>query len=755
MNKLTIDVLNELKLSIFNEEMDQKNLLVIYPGRFQPFHINHMYSYDWLVTQFGKENVYVATSNSVDTTRSPFTFAEKKRIIKKYGITNIIHVKRPYNVADAFESLGDKYDPKTTTLIYAIGEKDQTRLGNRAIKFNKTTYIPVKDLDVPYMYFTILPNSKFELDGFGVISGTSARAALSDTKATSKELKDRFKNIFGWFDSSIFNLVVSKLNPNRTALKEETDQWVSAIKTMTRQQFKMFSDIIKREYKNTANLKPIVKKLVNREPITDEENKIFKKQMVNIAKLSGLGAIAMIPIPASTLLIPVLVWVGKKFNINILPEDNTVPDPDRVISTKEFQSEVFTNLDEDANLVSEGGAYGHMSHILEDINLTFKDIRNMFELGLSGRISVESDATEKTDGQNLMFTFRSNNLYAARNKSDIKNGGVSIQNMSVRFEGRGDIKDAFVYAMMDLQDACRQLSNAQRELIFKGGKCWISCEIIFPATVNVINYDGAYLMFHGAFEYNENGEVTSQHPEFERILAGMIKQVNANSQKVFNIRGQFRPKIDQSVDFSKKREYFDRRLSYIRDITGCKDTDTLETWHRRWWLLFIRKNVEAKFGTLDPVVFNGLLERWAFGKKAFLINSKTIPNKDLYGWVKEFETTKLDNIWSKNNRLFEDIILKFSAEVLSNVKTFVSANPDKTINSIRRELDVAINTLKKSTNPKDIKILKTQLKRIQAAGGLKKIVPIEGLVFRYKGKTYKITGLFTPINQILGYFKYS
>lgn len=755
MSKLTVEVLNELRLSIFNEEADQKNLLVIYPGRFQPFHVNHMYSYDWLVSKFGKENVYIATSNVTDAQKSPFTFNEKRRIIQKYGINNIIQVKSPYKPMEAFEVLGDKYDPKVTTIIYAIGDKDQNRLGKRAIKFNKTTYIPAKDLENPYIYYTILPKPKFSLDKFGIISGTSSRAALSDEDASSSQLKERFEGIFGWFDSSLFNLVITKLNPNRTPLKEGLNQWATAIKNMSREQFKMFANLIKKEYNDTVGLKPIIKKWMNRQPITDAENKIFKKQMVDILKLCGLGAIAVAPIPASTLLIPILIKVGKKFNISVLPQDEPMPVPEHVISDKEFWSEVFMNLDEETNLISEGGAYGHMTHIFEDSNLTFKDIRNIFELGLSGRISVENDAMEKTDGQNLMFTMRSNTLYGARNTTDIKRGGEGIQNMAKRFDSRKDIQDAFSFAMMDLQDACRRLSTAQKELIFKNGKCWMSCEVIYPATTNVINYDGAFLIFHGAFEYNEKGEVIAQHPEFERILAGMIKQVNANSQKVYSIRGQFRPKIEQSKDFSQKLGYFNRRLSVIRDIVGCKDTDTLATWHVRWWTSYIKKNIESKFGTLDPVMFKGLVDRWALGKKSFLINTKTIPDKDLYTWVKEFEATKYASIASKNNRLFEDIILKFSAEVLSNVKTFISASPDKAVDSIRKELDSAINRLKNSTNPKDIEVLKTQLKRIQAAGGLKNIVPTEGLVFRYKGKTYKITGLFAPINQLLAYFKYS
>ncbi len=46
--------------------------------------------------------------------------------------------------------------------------------------------------------------------------------------------------------------------------------------------------------------------------------------------------------------------------------------------------------------------------------------------------------------------------------------------------------------------------------------------------------------------------------------------------------------------------------------------------------------------------------------------------------------------------------------------------------------------------------MKFELERIQAIGGFEKLVPTEGIVFVYKGKTYKLTGLFAPINQLLG-----
>ena len=47
-----------------------------------------------------------------------------------------------------------------------------------------------------------------------------------------------------------------------------------------------------------------------------------------------------------------------------------------------------------------------------------------------------------------------------------------------------------------------------------------------------------------------------------------------------------------------------------------------------------------------------------------------------------------------------------------------------------------------------------KLKKLEKLGGFDTIVPIEGIVFVFKGKTYKLTGLFAPVNQLLGLTKY-
>ena len=62
--------------------------------------------------------------------------------------------------------------------------------------------------------------------------------------------------------------------------------------------------------------------------------------------------------------------------------------------------------DELRELITEGGAYGHMAHPFDDKDLTFKDLKNIIERGLGGELHREDNVTEKLDGQNLMISWR-------------------------------------------------------------------------------------------------------------------------------------------------------------------------------------------------------------------------------------------------------------------------------------------------------------------------------------------------------------
>ena len=101
-------------------------------------------------------------------------------------------------------------------------------------------------------------------------------------------------------------------------------------------------------------------------------------------------------------------------------------------------------------------------------------------------------------------------------------------------------------------------------------------------------------------------------------------------------------------------------------------------------------------------------------------------------------------------RPFEVLFFEVGAEILKNVEGFIAVNPSKTAQSLRKNVKKAISDLKSGGDIKKMARFKTQLDRFEAIGGAKAVVPSEGLVFKYQGKTYKFTGAFAPINQIMG-----
>ena len=72
---------NWITKTLLSEGIERK--IVVYAGRFQPVHSGHYGVYRHLVSKFGKDNVYIGTSNKTDSLKSPFKFVEKKEIMVK------------------------------------------------------------------------------------------------------------------------------------------------------------------------------------------------------------------------------------------------------------------------------------------------------------------------------------------------------------------------------------------------------------------------------------------------------------------------------------------------------------------------------------------------------------------------------------------------------------------------------------------------------------------------------------------------
>jgi hypothetical protein len=412
------------------------------------------------------------------------------------------------------------------------------------------------------------------------------------------------------------------------------------------------------------------------------------------------------------------------------------------------QATTFRKVEE--GIITEGGAYGHMNHPFDiRMNLSFGDLKNIVNNALDGKLGV---VREKTDGQALAISWKNNRLIAARNKGHLANAGANamdINGVAGKFGGRGGLTDAYNFAMKDLENAIRGLSQAQKDKIFKNGKCFVNLEVIWPTSVNVIPYNQALLVFHNAVEYNDAGNAIAKVDGAESVLGGMIKQINAHVQSKYTIQGPPIVSLPKNKILSSQKGKFNGMISKLQSEFGLTDKDGVADYHQAWWENFVDKSKKK----IKPLEKSGLVKRWAFDDKSFRIAD--ITDETARNWADGIDKGAKVTIMSGNLRKFEDIFLGVGAEVLSFMSSVLTAQPDKALRSMQKELETTANQIMNGGTITQIKKLEKELSRLNAIGGFEKIVPSEGIVFQYKGNAYKLTGAFAPLNQILGIFKFS
>jgi predicted nucleotidyltransferase len=157
-------------VNLTESKLPAKKTIVIYPGRFQPFHKGHMAAYRYLTDKFGQENVNIFSSN-LTKEESPLDFEERKKIMNFAGVPNqyIWYASEPYDPKTVTANIKN-IDPQTTTLVYAISTKDMIENPRFSFKPNQDgtpSYMqPYKDTFEPmnkHCYVLTYPKVDFTI----------------------------------------------------------------------------------------------------------------------------------------------------------------------------------------------------------------------------------------------------------------------------------------------------------------------------------------------------------------------------------------------------------------------------------------------------------------------------------------------------------------------------------------------------------------------------------------------------------------
>ena len=433
-----------------------------------------------------------------------------------------------------------------------------------------------------------------------------------------------------------------------------------------------------------------------------------------------------------------------------------------------------------------GGVAGHMSHIYDNPRLTFTDIKDIFQKAADGQL----EGTEKTDGQNLFVSFsvpqqelefNEGQARAARNMSNIKSGGMSKRQLANKFSSNPSLKKSFSKALQDFENVIKKMPRSKQVEIFgPDTNIYYNAEIINPDTANVINYTSKVMAIHraGGAEFDkETGkpvEIEITDPETGEVITGP-KDVTRHAETLSDEL----EKVQQEISNKK----FNIQMDAIFKLQGLEDGQALEA---------ALSSIESEISS-EGISDNQMIIEYIMARILSMIRERGIEleediekillkrillsNKSYraaYGYdsmPKELDPRKITKAAKpkdKNAVIYmlknageilkqaiepiEEIIHDFSVEMLKGLESLFILDNKKETERIRKEVAVAIRAIEGSGNEKALEILQKQMNKIKKIENIS--TAAEGFVFDHNGMTYKFTGNFAPINQILGLFKY-
>jgi len=546
---------------------------------------------------------------------------------------------------------------------------------------------------------------------------------------------------------AIYSILTKKSTlTEKTIIENQITDFVQKL----RGRFKLFLQSIAKEGRQTREAFYLVgQAALGKKKLTPQEKEKVGNQLKEALKSAGLIAATVLPGGMIYFIVIRLLRLENYVVPNSFAGKNTAS----IAMVAEHK------------LLAEGGAAGHMAHPYEDSDLTFEDIENMIEAALTGKVDY---AQEKLDGQNLMVTYKDGKVLSARNKGQLKNAAekaMSKSDMETSMAHLPDnVKNSFLDAMGDMEAAINKLTPAEKEEYFGNGTKFINMEVLHPASQNVAAYGVTELRMHNIQEYDNEGNVINSDANAPAKIQQALQRVKATKQSTYDIKSTDMVSLKKTADYEKQKAQLTADLSAVQKKYNLTKASKLGLYFQNAWTDYIKKAARDYQYEVPADVLQNIVNRWSFGFKTPDLRQlkQSIANPEFLQWF--VDTDKGPAVRDEKKRIVEpveDIFLKLGVFVLKSLEGLVAINPNDSIAQMKGDLASAIEAIQQKANNSEMgdddapmKFLKHQLKRLDKIGGFDAIVPTEGVVFKYNGKLYKLTGAFAPLNQIIGYIKF-
>ena len=397
-----------------------------------------------------------------------------------------------------------------------------------------------------------------------------------------------------------------------------------------------------------------------------------------------------------------------------------------------------------------GGVAGHMDHLFENRSLTFDKIKEILTAVSNGEVVAE----EKVDGQNLFLSYSvpENKAKGARNKGNLRAGGMDATELAHKFAGRGNIEAAFTNGFATFEKAVSALSDEEKTRIFgPDTNIWYNAEVMDPGAANIIRYDAKTLKIHDVGHFIFDRETDIKAP----IPAGTLELLDSSLERMNAVLSD--------EDFNLVRRALIQLQKLEDDKALHEATNGLDREMREEGLSGKSTILDYMISRLNKGIDAGLPDDLRDDLIKYLLKLPDNPGlrKLKKGLPENILASLVEAVSAKRQLLqqaiepIEMIIHDFAVEILKGLESAFISDNDAEVVRLRTELSDAVEEMTKlgPENPQAMEVMQRHLNKIRDIS--KVSTAVEAIVFSYDGHVYKFSGNFAPLNQVLGMFRYN
>lgn len=395
-----------------------------------------------------------------------------------------------------------------------------------------------------------------------------------------------------------------------------------------------------------------------------------------------------------------------------------------------------------------GGLAGHMMHLYDNPEMTFETMLGIMTKASDGNL----EGTEKTDGVNVFLGFKDGTARSARNPTDAATGGMSIDDLIAReFKGGDKVRQVYVQAAQAFERAVGSLSDEEVVEIFgPDGNRFYNAEIIHPDAANVINYSGNAIVIHRDGHKQFNPETGGVEPLDASTTSAQLDQAidrfeEALADNDFSVSRMALTKL-KAMENKEPIRAARAQIRSALSTAGLSESDKVKD--------FIRVGLLKKMTDIPEEHLEVAVDRMIGDIPYNDPKVKALPREVKAALAAHWRSAKpmITQIMSPISMAVHD----FSVEALKGLQSALILDNEAEVDRQKQEVATAVKAIERYSgegSERASEILVQQMLKLKDVENIS--TAAEGFVFSDDdGNTYKFTGNFAPVNQLLGLFKY-